>query len=139
MLKCCFWSIGGYVSAVLQRYLAWFNPALTIPFATIYSNDSVADLEAMLRMIPHSLTHIFCKSIKRTLICLNRSSKPCLKQWFEVLDLWLKFGLFAIRQRRSLYAFGNTDLRFNIDPQMLLIYTDILDVDLCSAQYTINI
>ena len=42
-------------------------------------------------------------------------------------------------ERRSLYAFGNADLRFNIDHQMLLIYTDILDVDLCSAQYTINI
>ena len=56
-----------------------------------------------------------------------------------MIDLGLKFGLFAIRQRRSLYAFGNADLRFNIDHQMLLIYTDILNVDLCSAQYTINI
>ena len=79
-------SVGGYVSTVLQRYLAWFNPAPTIPFATIYSNDSVTDLKAMLRMIPHPLTHIFCKSIKSTLICFNRSSKPCLKQWFEVID-----------------------------------------------------
>ena len=51
----------------------------------------------------------------------------------------MSFGLFAIRQRRSLYAFGNADLRFNIDYQILLIYTDILGVDLCSAKYTINI
>ena len=56
-----------------------------------------------------------------------------------MIDPRLKFDLFAIRQRRSLYAFGNADLRFNIDHQMLLIYTDILDEDLCSAQYTINI
>ena len=53
---------------------------------SLNDKDSVTDLEAMLRMIPHSLTHIFCKSIKSTLICLNRSSKACLKQWFEVID-----------------------------------------------------
>ena len=53
---------------------------------SLNDKDSVTDLEAMLRMIPHPLTHIFCKSIKSTLICLNRSSKACLKQWFEVID-----------------------------------------------------
>ena len=53
---------------------------------SLYDKDSVTDLEATFRMIPHPLTHIFCKSIKSTLICLNRSSKECLKQWFEVID-----------------------------------------------------
>ena len=91
----------GYVSAVLQRYLAWFNPASTIPFATIYSNDSVTDLKAMLRMIPHPLTHIFCKSIKSTLICLNRSSKPCLKQWVEVIDP--RFEIWFVRYSPKLW------------------------------------
>ena len=35
-------------------------------------------------------------------------------------------------------AFGNADLRSS-NVSDILIYTDILDVDLCSAQYTINI
>ena len=84
----------------------------------------MTDLEAMLRMITHPLAHTFCKSIKSTLICLNRFSKACLKQWIEVIDP--RVAIRFVRYSPKKIAICLWKCLFKIDHQMLLIYGTLI-------------